>query len=796
MAQFTAIIHAGAQLYGPASLPGSNGLIATFNTDGTFTAWVAAASGDLVDDTTPQLGGMLDVNGQSIGDGTRELLTFVEDALAVNHIEIENEATGSGPIIRAVGDDVNVDLNLESKGDGDIIFGGWYYDTANDRLSPVTSTGTLYASATLNLQSGQQTYVKRGSTSLKVYQGGASVQASKEIGFHHSDVHSSGTSDTVITRAAAGFLGMDPVIVTANNITDVPVTINLAVGHTANAFEVKNSSSVDLVSISTNGRFDVYDGGSGEARFSVIENGAIATTEFNTGGWATHKTRVTLHGGHTKLEHAAGSTAFQIKTAALEVWDTSGTSKFFQSDGTTPSELQFGTLTTSATLNDATGNEIANTIAYTTNKLTSGDDTGLLISKTDTASPGTSLALDIQTDAASVLTVRDDGHLITQSCALGSGNVGGYFQTTNWSQAAVIVRDGGGNQQIGLGTHLRLTNDAKVVFCSDGALNTPDEFINRNASGGIDFGKDLSTVVMNVAQDGTGIQVTASAITDVVATFTGTVGQTADLIVANDGTNDVLLVSPTGLMTVGDGTDADLSILQVNVTGTPELQWDESADRFQFSKGAHFGGNLYFERSDGQTWYGFEASGGDVIHRVNNTNAAEMGNDKLILCRDSVLGWSNTNLDATTAVDSAFSRVSANVGAFGNGAAADKTGELRFATGEIQAIHQATEVTSLPTGTTQTVTLDDNNHQTLDLTSTTGDTTVTLTVPSGSASGTLIVEQHATTARDITWALSSGTLKWLGTEPTWNADSTSDVRIVTWRWDGAIMYLAATDVAA
>jgi hypothetical protein len=73
---------------------------------------------DLVDDTTPQLGGQLDVNGNAIGDGTLELLTFTEDASAVNHVNIENEATGSGPIIRSAGDDTNIDLNIEAKGSG------------------------------------------------------------------------------------------------------------------------------------------------------------------------------------------------------------------------------------------------------------------------------------------------------------------------------------------------------------------------------------------------------------------------------------------------------------------------------------------------------------------------------------------------------------------------------------------------------------------------------------------------------------------------------------------------------
>ena len=75
---------------------------------------------NVVEDTTPQLGGQLDVNGNAIGDGTRELLSFTEDASAVNHVNIENQATGSGPIISSTGDDINVDLNITTKGSGAI----------------------------------------------------------------------------------------------------------------------------------------------------------------------------------------------------------------------------------------------------------------------------------------------------------------------------------------------------------------------------------------------------------------------------------------------------------------------------------------------------------------------------------------------------------------------------------------------------------------------------------------------------------------------------------------------------
>lgn len=101
---------------------------------------LSVASSDLVNDTTPQLGGQLDVNGQAIGDGTNELLTFTEDASAVNHVNIENEATGSGPIISAVGDDTNIDLNINPKGSGNVAISGLKYPTSDGTSGQVMQT--------------------------------------------------------------------------------------------------------------------------------------------------------------------------------------------------------------------------------------------------------------------------------------------------------------------------------------------------------------------------------------------------------------------------------------------------------------------------------------------------------------------------------------------------------------------------------------------------------------------------------------------------------------------------------
>ena len=62
-------------------------------------------------------------------------------------------------------------------------------------------------------------------------------------------------------------------------------------------------------------------------------------------------------------------------------------------------------------LNKATGNEVGLTLNYTTNKASFGNDTGLLINKTDTASPGVSALADFQTGGSSKFFVSDGGNV-------------------------------------------------------------------------------------------------------------------------------------------------------------------------------------------------------------------------------------------------------------------------------------------------------------------------------------------------------------------------------------------------
>ena len=90
---------------------------ATVNTSANTINFSDSAT-DLLTDTTPQLGGMLDVNGNSIGDGTNELLKFVETGSAVNELTITNNSTGNNPSLSATGGDTNISLKLFSKSTG------------------------------------------------------------------------------------------------------------------------------------------------------------------------------------------------------------------------------------------------------------------------------------------------------------------------------------------------------------------------------------------------------------------------------------------------------------------------------------------------------------------------------------------------------------------------------------------------------------------------------------------------------------------------------------------------------
>jgi len=89
----------------------------------------SAALTEIVQDTSPQLGGNLDTNSQNIliddahfiGDESgNEQIIFQTTGSAVNQFDVTNAASGSGPQLSATGSDSNIDLNILPKGTGHV----------------------------------------------------------------------------------------------------------------------------------------------------------------------------------------------------------------------------------------------------------------------------------------------------------------------------------------------------------------------------------------------------------------------------------------------------------------------------------------------------------------------------------------------------------------------------------------------------------------------------------------------------------------------------------------------------
>ena len=103
-----------------------------------------STASDVVDDTSPQLGGNLDTNSFMIDFDTshgirdengNEQLFFSTTSSAVNYLDVTNAATGGDPKLAANGSDSNVDLALAPKGTGEVVVG------TGSAASTITSSG-------------------------------------------------------------------------------------------------------------------------------------------------------------------------------------------------------------------------------------------------------------------------------------------------------------------------------------------------------------------------------------------------------------------------------------------------------------------------------------------------------------------------------------------------------------------------------------------------------------------------------------------------------------------------------
>jgi len=168
--------------------------------------------GDVVDDTSPQLGGNLDANSFNIDfddatgirdDSANEQLIFQKTSSAVNHFELTNQATGSDPTIAAVGDDANVNMVLVPKGTGETIIG------TGSAAATLTSSGAhdLTLDTNSGTNSGTITITDGANGNITITPDGSGNIVLDGLTFPNAD----GSADQVLKTNGSGTLSFTDV---------------------------------------------------------------------------------------------------------------------------------------------------------------------------------------------------------------------------------------------------------------------------------------------------------------------------------------------------------------------------------------------------------------------------------------------------------------------------------------------------------------------------------------------------------------------------------------------------------
>ena len=302
-----------------------------------------AGLANIVEDTTPQLGGNLDTNSHNIliddahfiGDESgNEQIVFQTTGSAVNHLEITNNASGSNPILAAAGGDTNIGIALTPKGTGEIVIAAGNLNYAG---TAITSTGAelnildgvTSTAAELNILDGATVVVGEinaldlGSTAVgtaiaskavildsnKDYTGMRNLTVSGELdaatGDFSGDVDIDGTLETdalslngtAVTSTAAELNILDGVTSTAaelnilDGVTSTAAELNILAGVTSTAAELNildgvTSTAAELNILdgvtTTAAEINLIDGGTSRGTTAVADGDGVLINDGGT----------------------------------------------------------------------------------------------------------------------------------------------------------------------------------------------------------------------------------------------------------------------------------------------------------------------------------------------------------------------------------------------------------------------------------------------------------------------------------------------------------------------------------
>jgi len=491
----------------------------------------SGAISNLVEDTSPQLGGNLDTNSANIliddahfiGDENgNEQIIFQTTSSAVNQFDVTNAATGNAPEISATGGDTNIDLKLTPKGSGQVIIDG----------NVGIDTGVIDLK-----NGGSQSVVRFYCESSNAHY--AQIQAPAHSAFSGNvTLTLPASTDTLVGRATTDTL--------TNKTLTTPVIAEIDSGST-----ITLDATTDIVLDADGGDVFFKDGGTTIATLTNSSSDFVITTgvqdkdfviKGDDGGSAITALTIDMS--------AAGAATFNDKIVATEL-DISGNVDI---DGTLETDaLSIASTTISATaaeINLVDGGATVGTTAVADGDGILHNDGGTMrvtsaaTFKTYFTSGVSSAADDLTAGDAAVNLTTSSGNITIDAAANDSDII--FKGTDNSSDITMLTLDGSDAGSATFNDKV-IVGDGKLVLNSTAVTSTAAELNLLDGVSGL-VQADLTKLA---AVDSTAAELN---IVDGGTSATSTTVADADRVVLNDN-GTMVQVAMTDIKTyIGGGT--------------------------------------------------------------------------------------------------------------------------------------------------------------------------------------------------------------------------------------------------
>jgi len=534
---------------------------------------------NVVEDTTPQLGGNLDTNSHNIliddahfiGDESgNEQIIFQTTGSAVNQFDVTNAASGSGPQLSATGSDSNIDLNLLAKGTGHVTVKGNTNSGAIQFNCESNSHGQILIAQPHSAAVTNTLTLPAGASSTLVSLVSTDTLTNKTFGDNTS------FGDNNITNV--GDIALDSI---SADGTDINVAVS---DNSATAFTIKQGSDAYLIIDTGNSSESVSIGtgisgtaitlGHSTSEVTVADNLTVAGN-FTVSGTSTTVDTTNLTVTDPLVKYGQGSTGTSVDQGFIVT----------RGDGSSSNTANRGFIW------DESADEFATIAANTEDGSTAGNvtinDYAPLHVGAITADDNSTFSGNIDVDGTANLDVVDiDGavDMATTLTLAGNADFNGDLDVDGTTNLDVVDIDGAVDMAS------TLTVNDSVTFVSSGASKPVLTIKNTNADANppsITFQKDSSSPAdndevanINFYGDDDGGAVAAYANLKVVSTDvsngsedgkmtirTMTAGTLTDTLVLESGATTV-----SGTLTAGGTavfTNLDISG-DVDVDGTLE----------------------------------------------------------------------------------------------------------------------------------------------------------------------------------------------------------------------------------